>query len=97
MTSLGTGFSRGGLILLLTAIALPVRAADSPAVAAGAPAAAPAPAAATGAPPAPGDASTPDSGAYTVRLRSLEKLRQVRLGGMNGMNRLHDLSLANSN
>ena len=86
MTSLGTGFSRGGLILLLTAIALPVRAADSPAVAAGAPAAAPAPAAATGAapagapapsatgaPPAPGDASTPDSGAYTVRLRSLEK------------------------
>jgi hypothetical protein len=80
--------------LLLTAVALPARAADSPAAtAAAAPAAAPAggaaPAApagaapagapapsASGAPPAPGDASaaaTSDSGAYTVRLRSLEK------------------------
>jgi hypothetical protein len=80
--------------LLLTAVALPARAAESPAAtAAAAPAAAPAggaaPAApagaapagapapsASGAPPAPGDASaaaTSDSGAYTVRLRSLEK------------------------
>lgn len=94
MTSPGTVFLRGGLLLLLTAVALPARAADSPAAtAAAAPAAAPAggaaPAApagaapagapapsASGAPPAPGDASaaaTSDSGAYTVRLRSLEK------------------------
>jgi hypothetical protein len=96
MTSLGTVFLRGGFILLLTAAALPARAADSPATAAATPggasaagAAAPVPApsatgavpagapapSATGAPPAPGDASAAsgDSGAYTVRLRSLEK------------------------
>jgi hypothetical protein len=87
---------RGGFILLLTAAALPARAADSPAgtTAAATPGGAPAggaaapvpapstgaapagaPPSASGAPPAPGDASAAgaDSGAYTVRLRSLEK------------------------
>ena len=85
MTSLGTGFLRGGVLVLLASSVSPVWAqAPAPAAATGtpaAPAAAPAaPAAAPAdAPPAAAAAPPPtrpaarDSGAYTVKLRSLEK------------------------
>jgi hypothetical protein len=87
MTSPGTVLLGGGLLLSVAlssvahaqspAGAAPAAkpAAAAPAApaapAAGAPAAAPAAPSASGAPPAPGE--TADSGAYTVRLRSLEK------------------------
>ncbi len=82
MTSLRIAFSRGahrtlGLLMISVMFAGSARAADAPAAAA-APAAAPSPSS-SGGPPAPADASAApaaggaDSGAYTVRLRGLEK------------------------
>jgi hypothetical protein len=79
MTSLRTGSSRGasralGILVLSLLASAPARAETAPAQ----PAAAPTP---TGAPPAPGEttaapaagAASADQGAYTVRLRGLEK------------------------
>jgi len=84
MTSLRVGFSRGAYRALgVVAIWLVANATARAETAAAAPAPAAAPAAAapssSGGPPAPADSSAPaaaggaDSGAYTVKLRSLEK------------------------